>query len=107
MIHHLLIAARDPKCSAEVLAEIMGGKAVPSRPTRAAFSRCSSTTTAPGSRFIRPGPNCSPPARKAAALSGSPGGARLRRHALRAQRRDRREQCETDRRARRPALCDL
>ena len=29
MIHHLSIAARDPKHSAEVLAEIMGGKAVP------------------------------------------------------------------------------
>jgi 4-carboxymuconolactone decarboxylase len=42
------------------------------RPTRAAFSRCSSTTTAPGSRSTRPGLNCSPPARKAAALSGNP-----------------------------------
>jgi hypothetical protein len=29
MIHHLSIAARDPKHSAEMLAEIMGGKAVP------------------------------------------------------------------------------
>ena len=73
MIHHLSIAARDPKHSAEVLAEIMGGQAVPFPPNPAAFSRCSSTTTAPGSRSTRPGPNCSPPARKGAALSGNPG----------------------------------
>ena len=74
MIHHLSIAARDPKYSAEVLAEIMGGKAVPFPPNPGrAFSRYSSTITAPGLRFIRPAPNCSLPARKAAALSGSPG----------------------------------
>ena len=32
MIHHLSIAARDPKHVAAVLAEIMGGKAVPFPP---------------------------------------------------------------------------
>lgn len=32
MIHHLSIAARGPKHSAEVLAEIMGGKAMPFPP---------------------------------------------------------------------------
>ena len=107
MIDHLSIAARDPKHSAEVLTEIMAARRCRSRPTRAAFSRCSPTTTAPGSRSTRRGPNCSPPARKAAALSGSPGGTRLWRHALRAQRRGRRGQSETDRRARWLALCDL
>ena len=37
MIHHLSIAARDPKHSAEVLAEIMGGKAVPFPPNPGSF----------------------------------------------------------------------
>src|SRR5260370_17257428 len=37
MIHHLSIAARDPKHSAEVLAEIMGGKAVPFAPNPGSF----------------------------------------------------------------------
>ena len=37
MIHHLSIAARDPKHSAEVLAEIMGGKAVPFPPHPGSF----------------------------------------------------------------------
>src|ERR1700681_4159920 len=37
MIHHLSIAARDPKYSAEVLAEIMGGKAVPFPPNPGSF----------------------------------------------------------------------
>ena len=74
MIHHLSIAAHDPRHSAEVLAEIMGGKAVPFPPNPGSFflASCSSTTTAPGSRSTRPGPNCSPPARKAAALSRKP-----------------------------------
>src|SRR4051812_1341786 len=37
MIHHLSIAARDPKHSAGVLAEIMGGKAVPFPPNPGSF----------------------------------------------------------------------
>jgi hypothetical protein len=37
MIHHLSIAARDPKHAAEVLAEIMGGKAVPFPPNPGSF----------------------------------------------------------------------
>jgi hypothetical protein len=37
MIHHLSIAAHDPKHSAEVLAEIMGGKAVPFPPNPGSF----------------------------------------------------------------------
>ena len=37
MIHHLSIAARDPKHSAEVLAQIMGGKAVPFPPNPGSF----------------------------------------------------------------------
>src|ERR1044072_5233346 len=37
MIHPLSIAARDPKHSAEVLAEIMGGKAVPFPPNPGSF----------------------------------------------------------------------
>src|SRR5260370_36269662 len=37
MIHHLSIAARDPKHSAEELAEIMGGKAVPFPPNPGSF----------------------------------------------------------------------
>ena len=41
MIHHLSIAARDPKHSADVLAEIMGGKAVPFPPNPGSFLRCS------------------------------------------------------------------
>src|SRR6516164_4093483 len=37
MIHHLSIAARDPKHVAGVLAEIMGGKAVPFPPNPGSF----------------------------------------------------------------------
>jgi catechol 2,3-dioxygenase-like lactoylglutathione lyase family enzyme len=37
MIHHLSIAARDPKRAAEALAEIMGGKAVPFPPNPGSF----------------------------------------------------------------------
>lgn len=37
MIHHLSIAARDPKKAAEVLAELMGGQAVPFRPHPGSF----------------------------------------------------------------------
>jgi len=37
MIHHLSIAARDPKRAAEVLAELMGGKAVPFPPNPGSF----------------------------------------------------------------------
>jgi hypothetical protein len=37
MIHHLSIAARDPKHAAEVLAEIMGGKSVPFPPNPGSF----------------------------------------------------------------------
>jgi hypothetical protein len=37
MIHHLSIAARDPQHVAEVLAEIMGGKAVPFPPNPGSF----------------------------------------------------------------------
>jgi hypothetical protein len=37
MIHHLSIAARDPKHVAEVLAELMGGKAVPFPPNPGSF----------------------------------------------------------------------
>ena len=37
MIHHLSIAARDPKHAAEVLAEIMGGRAVPFPPNPGSF----------------------------------------------------------------------
>ncbi len=37
MIHHLSIAARDPKNSAGVLAELMGGKAVPFPPNPGSF----------------------------------------------------------------------
>jgi len=37
MIHHLSIAARDPKQAAEVLAELMGGKAVPFPPNPGSF----------------------------------------------------------------------
>jgi hypothetical protein len=37
MIHHLSIAARDPKHSAGVLAEIMGGKSVPFPPNPGSF----------------------------------------------------------------------
>lgn len=37
MIHHLSIAARDPKQAAEVLAELMGGTVVPFRPNPGSF----------------------------------------------------------------------
>ncbi len=37
MIHHLSIAARDPKHVAGVLAELMGGKAVPFTPNPGSF----------------------------------------------------------------------
>ena len=37
MIHHLSIAARDPKQTAETLAELMGGKAVPFPPNPGSF----------------------------------------------------------------------
>jgi hypothetical protein len=37
MIHHLSIAARDPKHVAGVLAEIMGGKAIPFPPNPGSF----------------------------------------------------------------------
>ena len=37
MIHHLSIAARDPKHVAGVLAEVMGGKAVPFPPNPGSF----------------------------------------------------------------------
>jgi hypothetical protein len=37
MIHHLSIAARDPKHVAEVLAELMGGVAVPFSPNPGSF----------------------------------------------------------------------
>ncbi len=37
MIHHLSIAARDPQHVAGVLAEIMGGKAVPFPPNPGSF----------------------------------------------------------------------
>src|ERR1700732_5443495 len=37
MIHHLSIAARDPKQVAEVLAELMGGVAVPFPPNPGSF----------------------------------------------------------------------
>jgi hypothetical protein len=37
MIHHLSIAARDPKHAAEVLAELMGGKAVPFPPNPGSY----------------------------------------------------------------------
>ena len=37
MIHHLSIAAHDPKHAAEVLAELMGGKAVPFPPNPGSF----------------------------------------------------------------------
>ena len=37
MIHHLSMAARDPKHAAEVLAELMGGKAVPFPPNPGSF----------------------------------------------------------------------
>src|SRR3989442_12986597 len=37
MIHHLSIAARDPQQAAGVLAELMGGKAVPFPPNPGSF----------------------------------------------------------------------
>src|SRR5438067_10984723 len=37
MIHHLSIAARDPKAAAGVLAELMGGRAVPVPPNPGSF----------------------------------------------------------------------
>jgi len=37
MIHHLSIAARDPQRAAEILAELMGGKAVPFPPNPGSF----------------------------------------------------------------------
>jgi catechol 2,3-dioxygenase-like lactoylglutathione lyase family enzyme len=37
MIHHLSIAARDPKRAAEVLDELMGGKSVPFPPNPGSF----------------------------------------------------------------------
>jgi hypothetical protein len=37
MIHHLSIAARDPKSAAGVLAELMGGTVVPFRPNAGSF----------------------------------------------------------------------
>src|SRR6266516_7583975 len=37
MIHHLSIAARDPKQAAGTLAELMGGKAVPFPPNPGSF----------------------------------------------------------------------
>ena len=37
MIHHLSIAARDPKKAADVLAELMGGTAVPFPPNPGSF----------------------------------------------------------------------
>src|SRR4051794_29803214 len=37
MIHHLSIAARDPRHAASVLAELMGGKSVPFPPNPGSF----------------------------------------------------------------------
>jgi hypothetical protein len=37
MIHHLSIAAREPKRAAEILAELMGGEAVPFPPNPGSF----------------------------------------------------------------------
>ena len=59
MIHHLSIAARDPKHSAEVLAEFMGGKAVPFPPNPGSFFAFQLDDHGSGSRSTRPGPSCS------------------------------------------------
>ena len=106
MIHHLSIAARDPQRAADALAEMMGGRRSSFRRTPAAFSRCSSTITARGSRSIRPAPCSSRAARSAAALP-RPARRRLPRDPFRAQRQDRRRQGQGDRRTRRLAMLRL
>lgn len=75
MIHHLSIAARDPKHVAGVLAEFMGGKAVPFPPNPGASLRFSSTSMARASRSIRRGPSFSLAAATAPALRKSRKGA--------------------------------
>ena len=62
MIHHLSIAARDPKQAAAVLAELMGGTAVPFPPTREASSRYSLMSTGLAWRSIPREPSFSPAA---------------------------------------------
>ncbi len=61
MIHHLSIAARDPKHAAEVLAELMGGKAVPFPPNPGSFfalqldEHGSGVEVCPAGTALRPG----------------------------------------------------
>jgi hypothetical protein len=108
MIHHLSIAARDPKHSAEVLAEIMGDKAVPFPPNPGSFFALQLDDHGSGVEVYPAGTELQPAGEEGGSFVRKPReGARLRRHALRAQRRGRRGQSETDRRACQLALCDL
>jgi hypothetical protein len=65
MIHHLSIAARDPRHVAEVLAESMGGTATRFTPILAVGLPISTMSTAPGSKSTRPAPSCVLPVRRA------------------------------------------
>ena len=65
MIHHLSIAARDPRHVAEVLAEFMGGAATRFTPNPGSCLPISTTSTAPGSKSTRPVPSCVLPVRRA------------------------------------------
>ena len=88
VIHHLSIAARDPKQAAEVLAELMGGTAVPFPPNPGSFFALQLDEHGSGVEVYPAGTELQP--------GGITGGmfikkdfARLRIDAFRTQRRDR------------------
>ena len=54
MIHHLSVAARDPKQVADFFAELMGGFAVPFPPNPGGYMASRVIVTAPGWRSIPP-----------------------------------------------------
>ena len=88
MIHHLSIAARDPKHAAGVLAEFMGGNAVPFPPNPGSFfalqldDHGSGVEVYPAGTELEPGGEVGGSFVKAGAERG------YRRDPFRAQRRD-------------------
>ena len=106
MIHHLSIAARDPKQAAEVLAELMGGTAVPFPPNPGSFFALQLDEHGSGVEVYPTGTELQP--------GGTTGGifvkkrlARLRIDAFRTQRRDRRRHRANDCPARGMAMLRL